>query len=291
MRNEFRAGPTYRAGLIVSGGMCAGLGIAILAARAFHWAPDTQLLSASVPTPPAAALGFAACGLALIGVGLWFPRVTSVLAMVTMSMMVALVAERAFGAGPRVETLISMNLRIADVSSVAPNTVAVLLLGTLALFLRHSLQWFEKRLGTIAALGSIVFAIGVVSCTGYMTGVPTYVWQSGAPMSFLCAIGSCVLGLGIIMSACRYCELDETGMPRWFGRVVFAGALAINLATVVAYLCKDGQTWQRAQVIGLMPMIIVSGLLSAVAARQSRHGSSATQPRPIPVPFPGVREI
>lgn len=287
MRSEYRVGPTYRAGLIVSGGMCAGLGIAILVALAFHWAPDTQLLPASVSTPPAAALGFAACGLALIGVGLWFPRVTSVLAMVTMSMMVALVAERAFGAGPRVETLISANLRIADFSSVAPNTVAVLLLATLALFQRHS----QRRLGAIATLGSIVFAIGVVSCVGYMTGVPTYVWQSGAPMSFLSAIGSCVLGLGIIMSAGRHCELDERGMPRWFSRVVFAGALAINLATVVAYLSKDGQTWQRAQVIGLMPMIIVSGLLSAVAARQARHGSSATQPRPIPVSFPGVREI
>ena len=78
MRNEYRVGPIYHAGLIVSGGMCAGLGIAILVAQALHRTPDIQLLHASVPTPPAAALGFAACGLALIGVGLWFPRITSV---------------------------------------------------------------------------------------------------------------------------------------------------------------------------------------------------------------------
>ena len=111
MGNEYRAGPVYRAGLIVSGGMCAGLGIAILASSAFHRAAYDRLLPVGVSTPPAAALGFAACGLALIGIGFWFPRVTSVLAMVTMSMAVVLAAERVFDLGPRVETLIAANLR------------------------------------------------------------------------------------------------------------------------------------------------------------------------------------
>jgi hypothetical protein len=251
--------------------MCAGLGIAILVALALHRVPDAPLLPAGVPTPPAAALGFAACGLALIGIGLWFPRVTSVLAMVTLSMVVALVAERVFGMGPRVEALIAANLGVGDWSGVAPNTVAVLLLGAVALLLRHTHRWFEKRLGAIAVLGSIVFAIGVVGCMGYMTGAPTYVWQSRAPMSFLSAMCSSVLGLGIVMSACRYSELDESGMPRWFALVVCAGALAINITTAVAYLCNDAQMWQRTKVIGLLPMIIVSGMLSVMAARQARR--------------------
>ena len=120
MRNEYRAGPIYRAGLIVSGGMCAGLGIAILVALALHRAAYARLLPASVSTPPAAALGFAACGLALIGIGFWFPRVTSVLAMVTLSMAVVLVAERAFGLGPRVETLIAANLGAGDWAASLP---------------------------------------------------------------------------------------------------------------------------------------------------------------------------
>jgi hypothetical protein len=271
MRNEYRAGPIYRAGLIVSGGMCAGLGIAILVAMALHRAPDPHLLPASVSTPPAAALGFAACGLALIGIGCWFPRITSVLAMVTLSMVVALVAERAFGTGPRVETMIAVNLGVADWDVIAPNTVVVLLLGAMALFLRHTHRWFEKRLPVIAVLGSIIFAIGIVASMGYMTGVPTYAWQSRAPMSFLSAICSCILGLGIVMSACRYSEMDETGLPRWFSLVVCAGALTINLTTAVAYLCRDGQTWRRTEVISLTPMIIISGVLSAMAARQARR--------------------
>jgi hypothetical protein len=251
--------------------MCAGLGIAILVSLAFHRAAEARLLPASVPTPPAAALGFAACGLALMGVGLWFPRVTSVLAMVTLSMVVVLAAERAFGLGPIVETLIAANLGAGDWRGVAPNTVVVLLLGAAALLLRHTHRWFETRLAAIAILGSIVFAIGVVASVGYMTGIPSYVWQARAPMSFLSAICSCAMGLGIVMSACRYSELDESGVPRWFSLVVCVGALAINLATAVAYLCSDGQTWKRSGVIGLMPMLIVSGILSAVAARQVRR--------------------
>lgn len=279
MRNEYRVGPIYRAGLIVSGGMCAGLGIAILVALALHRVPDTHLLPASVPTPPAAALGFAACGLALIGIGLWFPMATSVLAMVTLSMVVALVAERVFGMGPRVETLVAANMGVGDWSGVAPNTVAVLSLGAVALLLRHTHRWFEKRLGAIAVLGSIVFAIGVVGCMGYMTGAPTYVWQSRTPMSFLSAMCSCVLGLGIVMSACRYSELDESGVPRWFAHVVCAGALAINITTAVAYLCTDAQMWHPSKVIGLLPMMIVSGMLSAVAAQQARRQGASVWTR------------
>ena len=292
MPNTYRVGPIYRAGLIVSGGMCAGLGIAILTAQALHWIPDTHLLllPASAPTQPVAALGFAACGLALLGVGLWFPRITSVSAMVTLSLVVALVAERAFGSGPRVETAFAANLRVTDWSGVAPNTLAVLLFGAAALFLRHTYRWFEKRLGIIAILGSIVFAIGVVASMGYMTGVPTYAWQPRAPMSFLSAICSCVLGLGIIMSACRYSELDESGMPRWFSRVVCTGALAINFTTAVAYLCKDGPTWKQAEVIGLLPMMLVSAFLSVLAARRIGQRSGFRLERaPIPMLSRGVR--
>ena len=233
-------------------------------------------MPASVPTPPASALGFVACGLALIGVGFWFPRVTSVLAMVTLSMAVVLAAERAFGTGPRAEDLIAANLGAGDWHGIAPNTVVVLLLAAAALLLRHTHRWYERRLAAIAVLGSIIFAIGVVAWVGYMTGVPIYAWQSRAPMSFLSAMCSCVLGLGIVMSACRYSELDEYGMPRWFSVVICTGALAINLTTGVAYLCKEGQTWDRTKV--LIPMLIVTGTLSAVAARQYRREGRGFEP-------------
>jgi hypothetical protein len=210
--------------------------------------------------------------------------------MVTLSLVVALVAERAFGSGPRVETVIAANLRVADWSGVAPNTLAVLLFGAAALFLRHTYRWFEKRLGAIAVLGSIVFAIGVVASMGYMTGVPTYAWQARAPMSFLSAICSCVLGLGIIMSACRYSELDESGMPRWFSRVVCTGGLAINLTTALAFLCKGGSTWKQAEVVGLLPMLLVSGLLSVLAARHIRQqGGFRIEPVNTTLLSPGVR--
>jgi hypothetical protein len=278
MRNEYRVGPVYRAGLIVSGGMCAGLGVATLIAQALHLIAYAKLLPASAPTPPASALGFVACGLALIGIGVWFPRVTSVLAMVTLGLAVVLAGERVFGTGPRAETLIAVNVGAGDWHSTAPNTVVVLLLGAMALLLRHTHRWCARWLGAIAILGSIIFAIGVVGCVGYMTGVPSYAWQSQAPMSFLSAICSCVLGLGIVMSACRYIELDESGRPRWFSLVICIGALAINLVTAVAYLCNDGQTWNRAKAIGLLPMLIVSATLSSVAARKSRRGARGFAP-------------
>ena len=274
MRNEYRVGPVYRAGLIVSGGMCAGLGIAILLALLMHRATYTRLLPASVPTPPASAVGFVVCGLALIGVGFWIPRLTSMLAMVALSMAVALAAERAFGLGPRVETLVAANLGAGNWQAIAPNTVVVLLLAAAALLMRHRHMLFESRLGAIAILGSIIFAIGVVACVGYMTGVPIYAWQSQAPMSFLSAICASVLGLGILISACRYNELDASGIPRWFGLAICTGAVASTVSTGVAYLCRDGRTWDPDKVIGLLPMMIVSWMLAVLAGRQARRSDT-----------------
>lgn len=267
MRNEYRAGPIYRTGLIVSGSMCAGLGVAVLVvALALHRVAYASLSPAGVPTTPVEALGFATCGVALIGIGFWFPRFTAVAAAVTLAMVVMLATEKACGTGTRVEALVAAR----NWYSIAPNTVLVLLLGTVALLLRHSPRWFETRLGAIAVLGSIIFAIGVVGCVGYMAGVPSYAWQARAPMSLLCAICSCSLGLGVIMSACRYSELDDSGIPRWFSAVICTGALAINLAIAVAYLCKDGRTWQWPEVKPFLPMILVSGTLAALAALQAR---------------------
>ena len=281
MPNEYRAGPIYRAGLIVSGGMCAGLGISILAALARHHLDYAQWLPASAPTQPAAAMGFAACGLALIGVGFWFPRVTSLLAMVTMSLGITLAAEKLLGLGPLVEILIATNLGVGNWGTIAPNTLLVLMLGATALLLRHAPRWFEMRLWIIAVLGSIIFAIGVVGCVGYMTGVPTYAWH-GAPMSFLSVICSSVMGLGIVMSACRYSELDEYGTPRWFSLVVFSGSVAINVSAGVALFCQLGQTWKWVQLTGLMPMLIVNAMLSVVAARHAwREGHSGNTSIPL----------
>jgi hypothetical protein len=90
-------------------------------------------------------------------------------------------------------------------------------------------------------------------------------------MSFLSAICSCVLGLGIVMSAYRYSALDDLGTPKWFSIALCSGALAVNLATAVAYFCKAGQTWNGAKAVALIPMFIVSGTLSVLTARQYRR--------------------
>jgi peptidoglycan/LPS O-acetylase OafA/YrhL len=90
-------------------------------------------------------------------------------------------------------------------------------------------------------------------------------------MSFLSAVCSGVLGLGILMSACRYSELDDSGVPRWFSLVVCTGAVAITASTALAYLGGDGQTWQPAEMIGLIPMMVVSWMLAMFSGRLARR--------------------
>ncbi len=275
MMNQYRVGPVFRAGLIVSGGLCAGLGIAILAALVRHHVSYARILPQSVPTPPASAFGFLACGLALVAVAIWVPRVTSLLSVITLSMTAVMAAERLFGLGPRVETLVASNFGTQGSSPMAPNTVVVLVLAAGALLVRRAPGWFGGHPRTVAILGSVVFGIGIVSCVGYMTGVPSYEWQADAPMSFVSSVCSGLLGLGVVMSACRYSELDESGVPRWFNLIICTGALAITGNTAIAFLCRNRHAWNGGEVLGLAPMIFVSSILAVVAARQ---GLQAEEP-------------
>ena len=45
-----------------------------------------------------------------------------------------------------------------------------------------------------------------------------------------------------------------------------------------SYLCKDGRTWPWAEVKAFLPMIVVSGTLSVLAARQARHSGASGKP-------------
>jgi hypothetical protein len=93
-------------------------------------------------------------------------------------------------------------------------------------------------------------------------------------MSFLSAVCSGVLGLGILMSACRYSELDESGIPRWFSLVVCTGAVTVTASTAVAYLYRDTPAWEPVEMIGLIPMMIVSWMLAVVAGRWARRSGT-----------------
>jgi hypothetical protein len=271
MQTQYRVGPVYRAGLIVCGGMCAGLAMAVLVASALHRAVFARVLTISLPSEPTSAVGFLLCGLALIGIGYWFPHVTLLFGTASISLAVVVMGESLFNTGPRMERHIAASLGMLDWHLLAPNTVAVLLLGGAALLLRHTGNWYERRLSIIAIIGSVIVAIGTSGCVGYMAGIPTYSWYCKAPMSFVSVICTFVLGLGIVMSACRYSELDESGAPRWFPLVVFVGALAVNCSTGIAYLFGDSLIWQWPALTGLLPMTAATLMLAAVAARDIRR--------------------
>lgn len=126
-----------------------------------------QGVPASIPTPPASALGFLLCGLALIAVGYWFPHVTLLFGTVAMSLAVVVAGESVFKIGPRMEHHIALSLGALDWDGLSPNTAVVLLLGGAALLLRHKSRWFESRLHVIAIVGSMIFGIGIAGCVGY----------------------------------------------------------------------------------------------------------------------------
>ncbi|MDE3164633.1 MAG: hypothetical protein KGN36_02420 [Acidobacteriota bacterium] len=266
----------YRAALIVSGGVSAGAGTAALViGRDFH-RDYARLVAGATATPPAAALGFLLCGLALVGVAFWIPKLSSILAMLTLSMALVTGFERLLGVQPNFELLVANSLGHPGGGALSTNTIAALLLAGVALFLRHIAGYLPRRFETIALLGAVILAIGLAACVGYMTQVPVYAWGRGTPMSLLAAIATSVLGWGIITSAWRFSELDRSGTPRWFPEIVFAGAFGIDCATALAYILGDKHGWPASETIALLPMVAVSTMVSILAGRAAlRHRRAA----------------
>lgn len=266
-KNDYRVGLCYRAALIVSGGVSAGVGAAALVNWNILQSAHARSLAHHIATPPAAAAGFLLCGLALVGVAFWFPRLSSILAMLTLSLALVTGFERLLGVQPNVERLIAGAVGRPVGEPLSSNTIAALLLAGIALLLRHMDGRLPNRFATIALLGAVTLAIGLAACVGYMTNVPVYAWGRGAPMSLLAAIGTAVLGWGIVASAWRFSELDLSGTPRWFPVIVFAGAFGIDCATALAYSLGDKRGWSPAETLALLPMLGVSTVVSIVAGR------------------------
>jgi hypothetical protein len=270
MKNRYRVGLCHRAALLASGGMCAGFGLVALIGLVTHRVALTQVMPGSIPTPATAALGFLLCGVSLLGMGLWFPMVASATSMMVLSLALVLGLERLSGTGPRVEIALAANIGPSPtgIERLALNTILVLLLAAVALRMRFARGRLELGFARIAVVGSIILGLGLSASAGYMTGIPVYCWDAGSPMSFLSAISSFILGLGIVMSAWRYSELDDSGVPRWFPAAVLTGGLTVEAATAAAYALGDRRIWLRPESISLLPMLFVSATACVAAARE-----------------------
>lgn len=94
-----------------------------------------------------------------------------------------------------------------------------------------------------SVLGSIVLTIGFVASLGHLVNVPQlYLWAGAAPMTVSVALGTIVMGAGLLVLAWREDQNGSARARRWLPVPVGLGMLT---ATLVVWWAVDGQEQRR----------------------------------------------
>lgn len=271
---------------VVMGAACVALGAAGMVGVATRTPALVRLVGGTTPIRFNTALSFVVAGAALIAAargrraGVWLGAAV-----------VALVSGlTAF------EYLLQVDLRIDELfvsdnpltpgqlPRMAPNTVAALLVASLALALLAlggNRRWVPSGVGLA---GVFVGSIGLVASIGYAIGVSTaYRWGDAVEISVSASIGMLLLSAGLVERAWRRSARFDEGKPGWL-------PLAIGIVVVVANVAlvqwisdvrmRAGETIrdvEGAREVLLGAAVVLAGLLvlathfALAARRQARR--------------------
>ncbi|HLG14395.1 MAG TPA: ATP-binding protein [Blastocatellia bacterium] len=235
--------------VLITGALCAALGLAVLAGWHTHNVALIQVRPEFVPMMYNTALAFflSGVGLALV----YFARRPLAMAAGAPVLTVGLLT--------LIEYTLNVNLGIDEllmrhcvtVEAVAPgrmaaNTAFCFLLTGAALLVGGARRVRTRPL-ILGTIGSVVAAFGTAAILGYVTGIKSLLGLSSlTPMAAHTAVGLCVLGSGVMAVARRDRRAEDTGLPRWLPAPVFVFVLMGTLTLWHAVLSAQRTDIQRA---------------------------------------------
>jgi len=170
-------------------------------------------------------------------------------------------------------------LQIADLpvkgsGPVVPVTAACFLFISVALLLVTGKTVSPRRSAFSALLGSVVAAVGLVTCLGYLLGL-TQTFPSGnvTRVSFPTTLGLIVIGLGIVTLAWR-CQNAERTALRWLtvGAGLVGATFALGLWQAIAVTARFNLPFFSAALLGAcIFMAILLFVMMRVARREWRQ--------------------
>ncbi|MCM2679632.1 response regulator [Echinimonas agarilytica] len=115
---------------------------------------------------------------------------------------------------------------------MAPNTALCFLLFGAGIMVISRQKGLNAKLATSAILASIVFSLGFIAFTGYLTGINTaYGWGKLTQMAVHTSFGFIVLGIGLLGHAIRSASANRTlHFPQWLPWPVGIGCLSFSIA-------------------------------------------------------------
>ena len=253
MKNTWIFERRSRLAIILSGVVCAGLGLTGLVGWYARSLTLIQIFPASPPMTIDAGLGFLLCGTGLLAIAyswLTFAHAGGGLVIIlglTSLGQYLLRGDLIFG-----QT--TMNEAVARFGLMPPPTAFGFVLGGAALCLVSKSVWSrvpstllttswltELRLGVLWLSGILILAVGFLTFSLYLTGtMTTYGWgQVIRVMAAPAAAGFAVLGAGVLAVAWYESSAILPGTPRWIPILVGAGTVTASLLLWQALLVQE----------------------------------------------------
>lgn len=231
--------------VILSGGMCATLGLAVIIGWHTHNLSFVQVAPTFPPIYYNTAVGFFLCGAGVLAVASSRLRLAQVSGGLAAALSAVTLSQYLLGVDLGIDQIV-----VRDTATftnpypgrMAPTSALGLALSGAALFLlgRFGYVVSAPKVGLVGLVGVIVTQLGSATLLFYVTGLMTaYGLGRTVSMSFLAALGFTVLGVALIVSARAASRVTHSGALPWLPALVGVGAATVTLLVGQALLVQD----------------------------------------------------
>jgi PAS domain S-box-containing protein len=220
---------------VVSGGLCAALGLIVLVGWHTHHTALLQIHPSFVAMVYNTALGFLLCGTALLAIALGRPRLAIIggayAVIIGLLSLGEFLLARDFGID---QFFMQHYVLVANShpGRMALNSAVFFPFVGLGILLSCVAPRFRSRPLIVGIVGALTFAQGLVAFSGYLTGITTtYAWGNLTRMAIHTAFGFAMIGVGLIALAWQEHRAEErTGAPQWLPILVGVIVVAITMS-------------------------------------------------------------
>ena len=224
----------------ICGFISLALGIIVLFGWYTHSLTLIQVHESFVAMQYNTALGFLVCGIGLIAINLSKSRATQISGIFLLLLGGLTLVQDIFGPDLGIDQLL-MEFYVSAKSShpgrMAPNAALCFFLVGLFLYISSQLHKLKANAKVLGFLGGLIFVLGVVAFSGYLSGVEmAYGWGNLTRMAVHTSFGFIVLGVGGVVYAWNAEVEGQKIIPKWFPILV---GLASITTTILVWQAED----------------------------------------------------
>jgi two-component system NtrC family sensor kinase len=217
---------------MITGGLSCLLGLLVLVGWHTHNVTLVQLAVSLPPMQYNAAFCLLVSGVALLALArrlLWLARICG---LVVVSFGLLTLYEYLFETNLGIDVLLFRPWTMVYTSHagrMAPHAaLSFTLIGVTLLLMPRSLR-LQHTMLMVGPLGTIVLAVGLGACLGYLTGLETYRWSYYTHLPMHMAVGCIVLGVGLIAVVWPGRTAGDRERTRLFPLLVGVAAFTVTL--------------------------------------------------------------